>query len=231
MLRNVPVRQQPDYRRHSVRMRSGMHFGVVHLFGLCHALQHQDHRAPDCGNVDRLVCGVQDEDRFVHQGRTPWQKRVVGSTAGGTFGTLGDGHSHARCFGGIAPPGVHRLVPVCAHRVFLRLSYHSTELGRGFLTARAIVNPVTDLAPASRSARAQASRVAPVVNTSSTSKTRRLSTWLPWRVAKAPRTDSHRSSKLSICFSVLARVRIKSPALCANCSRVANGFEISAAWL
>jgi hypothetical protein len=39
----------------------------------------------------------------------------------------------------------------------------------------------------------QASSVAPVVITSSTSKTRKLSTWVPGRVAKAPRTDSQRS--------------------------------------
>src|SRR6267154_5461648 len=69
------------------------------------------------------------------------------------------------------------------------LSYHSLVLGSGFLMARATVSPMTDLAPLSHWARAQAFNVAPVVNTLSTSKTRRLSTWLPGRVAKAPRTD------------------------------------------
>jgi hypothetical protein len=63
-----------------------------------------------------------------------------------------------------------------------------------FKTARATVNPITDLAPASRKVLAHESSVAPEVITSSTSKTRKLSTWLPGRVAKAPRTDSHRSS-------------------------------------
>jgi len=42
---------------------------------------------------------------------------------------------------------------------------------------------------------------APVVSTSSTNKTRRLSTWLPGRVAKAQRTDSQRSSRFSTCLS------------------------------
>src|SRR5207245_3782739 len=144
-------------------------------------------------------------------------------------GILGARHKLARNFGGIAPPGIDRHVPVCAHRAFLGLSYHSLVSGRGFLRARATVSPTTDLAPASRSARAQASSVAPVVNTSSTSKTRRLSTWLPGRVAKAPRTDSQRSSKLSTCLSGRALVRINSTALCGNRSRFARGLEIRAA--
>src|SRR5712671_7751650 len=209
-------------------MRRRVHFRVVHLFRLRHALQHQDHRAPHRRHVDRLVRRVQHQHRLLHQ-RCPARRiQVVGSTACGTFGT---GQNLARHFGGVAPPGIHRHVPVCAHRAFLGLSYHSLVLGRGFLTARAAVSPITDLAPASRSALAQASSVAPVVNTSSTSKTRILSTWLPGRVAKAPRTDSHLSSKLSTCLSGRARVRISSTALCGNRSLFASGLEISAAWL
>jgi hypothetical protein len=57
--------------------------------------------------------------------------------------------------------------------------------------AQAAVNPITDLAPASRKTFAHESGVAPQVITSSTSKTHKLSTWLPGRVAKAPRTDFH----------------------------------------
>jgi hypothetical protein len=86
--------------------------------------------------------------------------------------------------------------------------------GRGFLAARATVSPRTDLAPDSRSARAQPSSVAPAVNTSSTSKTRLLSTWLPGRVAKAPRTDAQRSSKLSTCLSGRGLVLINKTDLC-----------------
>jgi hypothetical protein len=63
-----------------------------------------------------------------------------------------------------------------------------------FKAARATVNPVTDLAPASRNAFVHESGVTPEVITSSTSKTRKLSTWLPGRVAKTPRTASHLSS-------------------------------------
>ena len=114
---------------------------------------------------------------------------------------------------------------------FYHLSYHALVPVRGFLMARATVSPITDLAPASRRARALASSVAPVVNTSSTSKTRILSTWLPGRVAKAPRTDSHLSSKLSTCLSGRARVRISSTALWGNRSLFARGLESSAAWL
>src|SRR5260370_13265111 len=144
-------------------------------------------------------------------------------------GTLGTGHGLAHSFRGVAPPGIHRHVPVCSHRAFYHLSYHSLVLGRGFLMARATVSPITDLAPASHSARAQASSVAPVVNTSSTSKTRRLSTWLPGHVAKAPRTDPQRSSKLSTCLSGRARVRTSSTALCGNPSLFPNGLESKAA--
>ena len=95
--------------------------------------------------------------------------------------------------------------------------------------ARATVSAITDLAPASRSARALASSVAPVVNTSSTSKKRKLSTWLPGRVAKAPRTDSQRSSNLSTCLSGRARVRTSSNALCGKRSLLANSLESRAA--
>src|SRR5260370_39682100 len=66
---------------------------------------------------------------------------------------------------------------------------------------------------------------------SSPSETRTLSTWLLGRVAKAPRTDSHRSSRLSTCLSGRARVRISSTALCGNWSLFARGLESSAAWL
>ncbi len=95
--------------------------------------------------------------------------------------------------------------------------------------ARTTVSPITDLAPASRRARALASSVAPVVNTSSTSKPPRLSTWLPGRVAKAPCTDSQGSSKLSTCVSGRARVRTSSNALCGKRSLLANGLESRAA--
>src|SRR5258708_2688802 len=228
LLRNMPVREQADHGRHFVGMRRGMYFRVVQLFRLRHTLQHQYHRASLCRHVNRLVRRVQHKHRLLHERRTPRRNQVVGSTASGTLGT---GHSLARHFRGIASPGDDRHVPVCAHRVFLELSYHSLVPGRGDLTARAIVSPNTDLAPASRSALAHASSVAPVVNTSSTSKTRRLSTWVPGRVAKAPRTEAHRSSKLSTRLSGRARVRISSTALCGNCSRFASGLERSAAWL
>src|SRR5467141_5344672 len=204
-------------------MRRRVHFRVVHLFRLRHALQHQDHRAPHRRHVDRLVRRVQHQYRLLHQ-RCPARRiQVVGSTACGTFGT---GQNLARHFGGVAPPGIHRHVPVCAHRAFLGLSYHSLVLGRGFLTARATVSPATDLAPASRSALAQASSVTPVVNTSSTSKPRTLSTWLPGRVAKAPRTDSHLSSKLSTCLPGRARMRINNTALCGKRSLFARAWRV-----
>lgn len=50
-------------------------------------------------------------------------------------------------------------------------------------TTRATVSPKTLAAPAFLSTREHASSVAPVVNTSSTSKMHSLSTRTPWRVA------------------------------------------------
>src|SRR5271170_1213901 len=133
------------------------------------------------------------------------------------FGTLSAGRSASAYFRGRPPPEISRLGPVCAHRAtlpcepyYLRLP--RTGAGSGFLAARATVSPSTDLAPDSSSALAHSFSVAPVVITSSTSKTRFLSTWLPGRVAKAPRTDSQRSSRVSTCLGGLGRVLISRTA-------------------
>src|SRR6266436_1381887 len=60
---------------------------------------------------------------------------------------------------------------------------------------------------------AQACRVAPVVNALFTSKRRTLSTWLPGRVAKTPRTDSHHPSRglESSAARLYPRSRSRSP--------------------
>jgi len=126
----------------------------------------------------------------------------VDSTTGRTFGAR---HSCGSRIGGMAPPGIARVWPHGAHRAFLGSS--SPKPATGLRTSRATVSPITDFAPASSSAREQASSVAPVVITSSTSKTRRLSTWVPGRVAKAPRSDSQPSSRLSTRLSGRGRVR------------------------
>jgi hypothetical protein len=39
LLRNVPVRQQPNHRRDSMGMRRRVHFRAMHFFGLSHPLQ------------------------------------------------------------------------------------------------------------------------------------------------------------------------------------------------
>jgi hypothetical protein len=85
---------------------------------------------------------------------------------------------------------VYRLWSSGVHRRPFELRDPAKELGRR--PARAIVRPTTDLAPASRNARTHASSVAPVVITSSSSRIRKLSTRPPSRIAKAPRTGSHR---------------------------------------
>jgi hypothetical protein len=105
----------------------------------------------------------------LHQRCTPRQGRVVGSTIRGIRGTRRSGPSR---LGGIAPSEINRLWPVCAHRATFVYSLPFSWAGRGFLAARATVIPMTHLAPESSRAFAHASRVAPVVITSSTSKTR-----------------------------------------------------------
>lgn len=90
------------------------------------------------------------------------------STAWGSFGGSPGGG-----LGGSAPPEIERFWPSCAHSAcFLGPTRPSLPHG-------ATASPMTDLAPASPSTLAHASRVAQVVSTSSTSKTRSLSTSPP----------------------------------------------------
>src|ERR1700739_2899971 len=99
--------------------------------------------------------------------------------------------------------------------------------------ARATVRATT-LTPAFRKALKHASSVAPVVNTSSTSKTRRLSTrrpWRPWRVVYTPRTLRHRSLTGSRSLSGRGRLRSNRKEPQGNPKDRASGPAISSAWL
>src|SRR5580704_1058893 len=58
LLRNVPVSQQTNYRRHRNGSRTGMYYRSVAFFRLRHALEHQDQRATHCRHVDRLEGGI-----------------------------------------------------------------------------------------------------------------------------------------------------------------------------
>src|SRR6516225_4634790 len=81
---------------------------------------------------------------------------------------------------GYEPPGNR---PRCAGWVPLslpRLFYHSTGLGSGFLAAVATASPITDLE--SGLAQRLCAGLQGRVNTTSSSRTRRLSTWLPGEV-------------------------------------------------
>ena len=40
LLRDMPVGQQANYRRHAVRMRCGVNFGGMELFGLRYSFEH-----------------------------------------------------------------------------------------------------------------------------------------------------------------------------------------------
>src|ERR1700719_597956 len=132
---------------------------------------------------------------------------------------------------GCGAPGNRPCLAVVRSWRFPRVRCYRRCSAAFFRTARATVNPITDLAPASRKVLAHESNVAPEVITSSTSKTRKLSTWLPGRVAKAPRTDSHRSSKLSKCLSGRGRILVSKTDLYGSPSCLASGLAIGAAWL
>ena len=177
----------------------------MHFFRLRHALQQQHHGAAHSRYVNGLVGCVQNQHRFLHQGSAPgseagtWRPPTFPEAAG-TSVPPASGECRPRwstASGRLALIAPSLPATVCRRRA----------CGR---PARATVRPNTDLAPASRSAREHASSVAPVVITSSSSKTRKLSTRPPLRMAKAPRTDSHRSSQCSRCFSGRGRVRISS---------------------
>jgi hypothetical protein len=79
------------------------------------------------------------------------------------------------------------------------------------------------------SARAHESRVAPVVNTSSSSRTRNLSTRSPLPVAYAPRTESQCSVRVSTNRAGRGLVRSNQRAPCFQCGRRARGRAVSAA--
>jgi len=139
------------------------------------------------------------------------------------------GRKRSDRFGGNSPPVVYRLWSSCVHPVLSCYGCSAKELsGR---PARAIVNPRTDLAPASRSAREHASSVAPVVITSSSSRIRKLSTGPPSRMAKAPRTASHLSSLLSRCFSGRGFARTSNSGRYGKRHRFASGRPTRSTWL
>ncbi len=93
LLRNVPIRQQPNYRRHLQRRRAGAHFRSVQLFRLSHSLKQQHHCPAHRRHIDRLKRRVQHQHRFLHYGRLARTgKRLTtlgrtGSIPGGRPGT------------------------------------------------------------------------------------------------------------------------------------------------
>src|SRR5579864_2623527 len=147
-----------------------MNLRGVGFFRLSYALQKHHKRAPDCGHVDRLKCCVQNEHRFLHYRGAAM---LAGCQTRGRFG-------HNRATSGGAPGTMDSLAsgahgpstPGCS-----RKSSVAIQLG----TERATVKALTRAAPALRNALEQASSVAPVVITSSTSRMCRLSTRMPSR--------------------------------------------------
>jgi len=106
LLRNMPVRQQPDHGRHFVRMRRGMHFRIVHLFRLGHTLQHHTiARRTAVTLIGSYVAFSTSTGSCIRDARRG--EVSLGSTA---CGTLGAGHDLAHGFRGVAPPGIHRHV-------------------------------------------------------------------------------------------------------------------------
>jgi hypothetical protein len=136
-----------------------------------------------------------------------------------------------RLLGGCGAPGNRQNQTVVRSSRSLGYNYSPMPVGVSRFTALATVNPITDLAPASSNALAHASSVAPVVITSSTSKKRLLSTRLPGRVAKTPRTIRQLSSLVSMCLSGWALERVSKTAFSGSRSRLATSRAISSTWL
>src|SRR5215470_5358709 len=109
LLRNVTISEQPNHGRNSVRMRRGVYLSAVQLLRLSHAFQHKHHGTADSGYVNWLVCRIQDQYRLLHEGGTAHREWTERSTTSRGFGTW---HNGAPRFGGMAPPGIARHVPV-----------------------------------------------------------------------------------------------------------------------
>src|SRR5229473_699298 len=219
LLRDVPVGQQANHRRHLQRPRRGMELCVVVLLDLGHALEHQHHGA-------------------ANRRRKLWNSQCVSPQQPGSPGRARswpccNDSSSSRSFflaGHLWPRALIWPGTYVARCHFARWMTGSGAACRLCETLAAVI-PKTWEAPAPRNARAQASSVAPVVITSSTSKTLRLSTRLPGRAAKAPRTVSQRSCKLSFSLSGRGFVRTSSADRNGSPSCRANGRAISSAWL
>ena len=65
LVRNAPILEQTDHRGHTDGNAGGVQEVSVFLFGHGDALEHEDDGAARGAHVDRLVRGVQDEDRRV----------------------------------------------------------------------------------------------------------------------------------------------------------------------
>src|SRR5437016_9771605 len=143
-----------------------MDFVMVQLFGLCHSLEQQDHRPPYRRNVDGLEGRIQYQHRLLHDRRFAMDGRRGEQMRTSAIGERQDGfilptytvvrwvrvHPSGSLRGASKPP--------------------SSRRGIGRATARATTFATAPF----RKALEHASSLAPVVSTSSTSKTRRLST-------------------------------------------------------
>src|SRR5207253_7840805 len=141
------------------------------IFGLRHSLEQQHHGPADRRNIDRLKRGVQHQYRFLHHGRSALRRRGGWQT---WQTTIANGWRQDWLI--LPTYTVVRWVRVHGSG-FPRDNSQPVPSRREI--ARATVRATTLDAPAFRRALEHASSVAPVVSTSSTSKTRRLSTRRP----------------------------------------------------
>jgi len=65
-VRNAPVFEQADHRRHGHAVALGVQHQAVLFFGFGHALEHQHQSPPRAADVDRLIGGVQDQYGHLH---------------------------------------------------------------------------------------------------------------------------------------------------------------------
>ncbi len=106
LLRDVPVGEQADHRRHTHTVGRGVHFLVVMLLGLRHTLQHQHQCATHSRHIDRLERGIQHQHRLLHHRRLLHRHCRCGATLG-----------IRRCAQIYLWPWTQTTLGVCAHQV------------------------------------------------------------------------------------------------------------------
>src|SRR5579871_6802721 len=174
-MRNSTIFKQTNDAGNTNGLPSRVHMRTGVLLCRCHSLQHKHQRAAGRADINGLVARVQHEDRTMQ-----------------AFQMISD---HA-----VWPPAVVENADVADFDVFGEVAVANEDAPRvsaespsaTLRSVRASASSVTRSAPARFSTRAQAAADAPVVRTSSTSRTFIPFSRTPRFIENAPRTLARR---------------------------------------